>query len=132
MGSWRQACSMTSIPSKDEGLAPGLLPPSQDSPPWGFIEWSVSALSAFIVFMGGFLLRLRLRLSQHETELKVFSDEIKRLREDHEKTKEYLAKQPTKEDISEIRDIIETRFDQLNTRLDRLDSRVDGFSRHVR
>ena len=108
-----------------------LPPPTPDStPPWGFVEWVTTFLSGAILTVGGYVVRTRSKLSQHGDALDEHQRDIAELQNDMRKSKEILARHPTREDIRNdilrIEEIIENRFNQFDVRFDRLDGRVDS------
>lgn len=99
-------------------------PPPGDIPPWSFIEWAVSALSAAIIFIGGYVLRTRVKLMSHEETIELFGKDIERLKEEMKDSRELLARQPTRDDLRNdiriIQTMIEIRFDRLDVRVDNI------------
>lgn len=111
-------------------VAPIIPPTPLDGSGWGFLEWFISALTAGFVAVGGYIVRTRVRVNQHELLLKTHAEEIQKLQSDTANISGIVARQPTREDLREdilrIQNMIEVRFDQFSTRFDRLDSRVDS------
>ena len=73
-------------------------PPPLDNPPWGFIEWAITALSGAILTVVGYIMRTNGKLSTHTTLINHQSDLLDVVVDDVKEIKDKLAIRPTHED----------------------------------
>ena len=105
-----------------------------ESPSWGFVQWSLTALTTCLASAGGLLWRLALRLetlesagSRQEADLETtrssvdaallrLAERFAQMHDDHFRLREVL---PTRADFRELEDRLGERLESLAARLDR-------------
>lgn len=104
-------------------------PPPLDTPPWGFIEWAITTLSAIVLGVTGYVMKTANALHSNSVDLNHQKNVLGDVLDDVKEIKDKLSLRPTQEDIgnliSNMQTILELKFDQLNNRLSRLDERID-------
>jgi hypothetical protein len=100
--------------------------PPDNPPPWGFFEWAVTTLGFFFASAVAFIWRMNTKISIHDQTLQTHADRLQDL-----SGQSVSYNMNMREDINQIRLLIETRFDQISSRLDRIDTRVDGINKNV-
>ena len=108
-----------------------------ESPSWGFVQWSLTALTTCLASAGGFLWRFALRLeklesagSRQKADLETTRDAVDaallrlaerfaHMHDDHFRLREALSALPGRGDLRDLEDRLVERLESLAARFDR-------------
>ena len=111
--------------------------PAVSEPPWVFVEWLISGISALIVSVAAFVWRVMTRLERLSTSVDrqrvdfdahkeeaagaaaLLSERLAQVREDHHRLREIISALPDRTDLREMEVRIGQRIETLADRIDR-------------